>query len=112
MIISVRFRNFNFDMIWSATVARNTGEPGYEGVKRGQHAPFSFILVDGAMIVRGIRMATISWECANAIKKAQAELMSQEDRPEAINAEMASIFARYPNGIPEGFFHETCNLGD
>jgi len=112
LLISPMFRGLSFDIIWSPVIARRTGEPDMEKPAAAEHMAFNFILVDGAQIVRGIRLATISPDVATAIWRARGELKSRTVTASALEAEMIALFSRYPRGIPETFFHDACDFGD
>lgn len=112
MILSPEFEGLSFDMIWSPVIARNTKEPPMPKPAEGEHALFSFVLVDGSQTVRGIRVATISENVALAIWRAQQGLEQRSVTEEALSQEMMALFQKYPQGIPEVFFHEACDFGD
>lgn len=112
MMLSPAFKTFSFDIIWSPVIARESGEPEMQGVDRGDHLAFTFVLLDGEGVIRGIRMATLSPACSQAMYRARRELMAEDVTRDDMNTEMRSLFARHPRGFPDVMFHETCDLGD
>lgn len=112
MIISPSFKGFSLDMIWSPVIAKASGEPDLEPVEKGHHPAFSFILLDGDLVVRKIRVATLSPAVGKAIRRARRELMQMDVTAEAVDKELNEIFTRNPNGLHDAMFHEVCDLGD
>lgn len=112
MMLSPAFKTFSFDIIWSPAIARESDEPAPEAMNDKDHLAFTFVLLDGAGIVRGIRVATLSPACGAAMHRAREELMAANVTRADMNREMQDLFARHPRGFPDIMFHETCNLGD
>lgn len=112
MIVSPAFRSFNFDIVWSPAIARQSGEPVLPEDARSSHLLFNFVLADGLHRVRAIRSATIAPNCGEALCRAQREPMAEDISDMDVHAEMAVLFSRYPQGFPSNFFHEVCALGD
>lgn len=113
IVISLSFARYSFDLVWSPVTATLTGEPPFEGVQADVHMLFTFILVDDALVVRGLRQATISPEVGKAINRAQRELHTiAQIRHQDVANEMSRIFDAHPDGLPDGMFHAICNLGD
>lgn len=112
LLFSLAFSGFNFDMIWSSATAKATKEPGFTMERADAHPAFTFALVDPRFVVRALRVATLSPQVGVAIERAQRELIAEDPQPEAINLEVAALFARYPGALPDEIFHEICFLGD
>lgn len=112
IILSLSMRTLNFDVIWSPVIAAQTGEPNMIRPSGSEHLLFNFILAYGEQVIRSIRQATISPECAIAIWRAQQEMSSRNVTSADLEAELHALFKQYPVSIPETFFHATCNLGD
>ena len=72
---------------------------------------FNFVLVDGIHVVRGIRLATVSPDVTMALWQARSELLARAITAACVQSEMMEIFAQYPRGIPETFFHASCDFG-
>lgn len=112
MMLSPTFKSFNFDIIWSPAIARDVNEPEPEALNSSDHLSFSFVLLDGGGIVRGIRVSSLSPACSEAIRRARSELMASHVTEADMEKEMRVLFARHPRGFPDIMFHETCSLGD
>jgi hypothetical protein len=110
-IISVVFETFSFDIIWSPQIAKLSGEEIYDPGEEYCHPVFNFILLDEGYVVRGIRVATIDWPVAQAIQRAQQDLMQQDVNEDRSMIALQVLFSKYPNGLPLEVFHEYCALG-
>jgi hypothetical protein len=112
LMVSPAFSSYNFDIVWTPATALATGEPALPEPKAGEHMLMTFVLLDGLMIVRGIRQSTISPACCCALWRGQRKLLAKTPSQEKSMAEMRSVFTRYPRGFEDGFFHESCAFGD
>ena len=112
MLLSVVMEGLNFDFVWSPFIAAANGEPLVPTPEAEIHLNYNFVLLDRGNVVRGLRVATVSPAVSQAIAKAQRQLLQTCESPAALEAEMRSLFERYPVSIPDSFFHETCKLGD
>lgn len=112
IVLSLVMGSLNFDVIWSPVIARKIGEPNFPRPSGSDHPLFTFILVDGAQIIRSIRQSTISPECAMAIWRAQKDILGRQVTEVDLENEMIALFRQYPESISESFFHAICDLGD
>lgn len=112
MLITINFKGYCFDVIWSPVMAKASGEPLLSRQSTDGHLLFNFILADRKHVIRGIRSATIAPNCAAALHKAQKELMSREITELDVDVEMTLLFTQYAGAIPQNFYHEVCALGD
>ncbi|TFL16029.1 hypothetical protein DR046_22140 [Jannaschia formosa] len=112
LMVSPAFEGFNFDIVWTPATALETGEPALPEPEPSEHMLMTFVLVDGLTVVRGIRQATISPACCRALWRGQQKLLARAPSQEESMREMVSTFARYPGGFEDGFFHESCALGN
>ena len=112
MLVSLDFRVLNFDLVWMAAAARQSGEPLMPAMERDEHDAFTFILCDERGMVRGLRAATVAPDMGRALRRAQAELMAEMHRPAEVMRDLQALFAAYPRTIPDERFHEISDLGE
>lgn len=112
MVISLGFSGLSYDLVWSPAIARRSGEERLEDIAPGERFLFNFVLVDEHCTIRGIRSASVAPQMAQALIRAQRELLSEDHTDEAVNATVAELFARYPKIIPDERFHEISHLGE
>ena len=111
LLISPMFRGLSFDVVWSPFIAKMAGEPVMDRPSASDQMMFNFVLVDGIHVVRGIRLATVSPDVTMALWQARSELLARAITAACVQSEMMEIFAQYPRGIPETFFHASCDFG-
>ena len=112
LLMSPVFGALNFDVIWSPVIGRAANEPAMAQPGPEEHLVFHFILLDGDMIVRSIRMASVSPAVSQAIWRAREELLRTSATAASVIDEVNALFHRYPRSVPDGHFHEICALGD
>ncbi|WP_299821480.1 hypothetical protein [uncultured Jannaschia sp.] len=108
LMVSPAFAGFSFDIVWTPAAAQATGEPVLPEPAPGEQMLMTFVLLDGLMVIRGIRQATISPACWRGQRKHMAKAPRQEESLR----QMEKVFSRYPKGFQDGFFHESCAFGD
>ena len=112
MLVSLDFRDLQFDLVWFAAAARRSGEPLMPPMEREDHDAFSFILSDERGVVHGIRAATVASDMGRALRRAQSELMAEMHAPGQVMRDIQALFTTYPRSIPDERFHEISDLGE
>lgn len=112
LVLTPRFRSFNFDMIWSPAIAARTSEPLLEPVCGDLHPVLNFVLIDDGGIVRGLRAASISPQAWNAIVRAQAELVEMAPDQDRVMRDVTEMCRKWPASLPPEIFHEIAPFGE
>ena len=112
LMVSPAFSAFSFDIVWTPATALSSGEPALPASQADQRIVLNFVLVDGTMTIRGIRSSSISPACVTAVQRTQEKLLRRAPSQAESLREMQGLFARYPGGFRDRFFHESCAFGD